>query len=142
MGPHVRRSRRKGAPGARSEASTPGRTAPHRGGAAPHVGYDGVDQPLWIAQQGALLYYEVDAVGNVRRLHGDASPSTWSGEQGGYSYTAFGKTIAASELGGVAPPSPELTQPFQWQGKRLMARSVRLEGARLECGPGCVPAAG
>ena len=67
----------------------------------------------------------------MRRLHGDASPSTWSGEQGGYSYTAFGKTIAASELGGVAPPSPELTQPFQWQGKRLMAPGLYDSRARV-----------
>ena len=116
-------------------------TTPHTNNAPPddpdlantafHVGYDGVDQPLWIAQQGALLYYEVDAVGNVRRLHGDASPSTWSGEQGGYSYTAFGKTIAASEPGGVAPPSSELTQPFQWQGKRLMAPGLYDSRARV-----------
>jgi len=86
---------------------------------------------LWIAQQGALLYYEVDAVGNVRRLHGDASPSVWSGEQGGYSYTAFGKTIAASSPGGVAPPSSELAQPFQWQGKRLMAPGLYDSRARV-----------
>ncbi len=32
--PHVRRSRRKEAPGARSEASTPGRVATYNGGAA------------------------------------------------------------------------------------------------------------
>jgi hypothetical protein len=34
LGPHVRRSRRKGAPGARSEASTPGRVAMYNGGAS------------------------------------------------------------------------------------------------------------
>jgi len=34
LGPHVRRSRRKGAPGARSAASTPGRVPTYKGGAS------------------------------------------------------------------------------------------------------------
>ena len=33
-GPHVRRSRRKGVPGARTEGSTPGRISTYNGGAA------------------------------------------------------------------------------------------------------------
>ncbi|HEY0464049.1 MAG TPA: polymorphic toxin type 47 domain-containing protein, partial [Polyangiaceae bacterium] len=97
-----------------------------------NVGYDGVDHPLWMTKGSVLLYFEVDAVGNVRRVHTDAAvhDAISSGELGGYSYTAFGKTISASEPGGVAVPL-SVAQPFGWQGKRLIAPNLYDSRARV-----------
>jgi hypothetical protein len=54
LGPHVRRSRRKGAPGARTEGSTPGRVAPYNGGATlPTSGAAGVRGPPARGPKGA-----------------------------------------------------------------------------------------
>src|SRR6478736_1368953 len=120
-------------PGERSVASTPGRTAPPTVGAAPfNVGYDGVDNPLWMTTSDALVYFEVDTIGNVRHLHTDAAVhgSLGAGDLGGYSYTAFGKTIAPSDAGGVPTPVG-VTQPFGWQGKRLIAPNLYDSRARV-----------
>ena len=76
-----------------------------------------------------LAYYELDTVGNVRRLHADPQ-SPVHGDLGGYSYTAFGKTIAVSDPGGVRPPLDIANQPFQWQGKRLLAAGLYDSRAR------------
>jgi len=77
-----------------------------------------------------LAYYELDTVGNVRRLHADPQ-SPVHGDLGGYSYTAFGKTIAVSDPGGVRPPLDIANQPFQWQGKRLLAAGLYDSRARV-----------
>jgi RHS repeat-associated protein len=92
--------------------------------------YDGIDQPL--AANNAY-YYELDTTGNVRRLHGDAlaPPSSAHGDFGGYSYTAFGKRIAASDPGGVTAPAAQFEQPFTWQGKREIAANLYDSRARI-----------
>ena len=77
-----------------------------------------------------LAYYELDTVGNVRRLHADPQ-SPVHGDLGGYSYTAFGKTIAVSDPGGVRPPLDIANQPFRWQGKRLLALGLYDSRARV-----------
>jgi RHS repeat-associated protein len=108
-------------------------------GTGSRFGYDGVDHPLWLAdgalQSRSLYYYELDAIGNVRRLHGDLNNPfvRQRGELGGYSYTAFGKTIAVNAPGGVAPPPQTLQvdQPFQWQGKLLIAPGLYYSRARV-----------
>ena len=69
-------------------------------------------------------------MGNVRRLHADPQ-SPVHGDLGGYSYTAFGKTIAVSDPGGVRPPLDIANQPFQWQGKRLLALGLYDSRARV-----------
>ena len=69
-------------------------------------------------------------MGNVRRLHADPQ-SPVHGDLGGYSYTAFGKTIAVSDPGGVRPPLDIANQPFQWQGKRLLAAGLYDSRARV-----------
>jgi RHS repeat-associated protein len=71
-------------------------------------------------------------VGNVRRVRTDAAKhGTLSiGELGGYSFTAFGKTIAPSDVGGVAGPI-DFAQPFGWQGKRLIATNMYDSRARV-----------
>ncbi|HYP97387.1 MAG TPA: hypothetical protein VER96_01850, partial [Polyangiaceae bacterium] len=80
----------------------------------------------------ALVYFEVDTIGNVRHLHTDAAVhgSLGAGDLGGYSYTAFGKTIAPSDAGGVPTPVG-VTQPFGWQGKRLIAPNLYDSRARV-----------
>jgi|GEM_PF-1868657 len=80
----------------------------------------------------ALVYFEVDTIGNVRHLHTDAAVHGVldGGDLGGYSYTAFGKTIAPSDAGGVPTPVG-VTQPFGWQGKRLIAPNLYDSRARV-----------
>ena len=60
------------------------------------------------------IYTELDAIGNVRHVHAGLDPAapTFTGDLGGYSYSAFGKTLGVSDPGGVVPPSG-ITQPFQ-----------------------------
>ena len=67
-------------------------------------------------------YYELDAIGNVRRLRSGDQCGTGFTEAdcdlGGYAYTVFGKTLPADE----ATPAPELdgdpfNQPLRWQGR-------------------------
>ncbi|HET7539731.1 MAG TPA: hypothetical protein VFK05_07660, partial [Polyangiaceae bacterium] len=97
-----------------------------------NVGYDGMDHPLWMTIGTALLYFELDAVGNVRRVHTDATVhgSLAIGDLGGYSYTAFGKTIAPNDVGGIPAPLG-MVQPFGWQGKRLIAPNLYDSRARV-----------
>jgi RHS repeat-associated protein len=95
--------------------------------------YDGIDHPLWMLDrdllfpgvqptyQGASIYFELDTLGNVRRLRGglkviDRSPVT--SDLGGYRYSAFGKQrppTASTPLPivGIYP----ISQPFRWQGR-------------------------
>jgi filamentous hemagglutinin len=51
-----------------------------------------------------------------------------SDEVGGYSYTAFGKTLAPSDVGGMAA---RISQPFGWQGKRQIAPNLYDSRARI-----------
>jgi RHS repeat-associated protein len=117
-------ARRRAGPWRAQLASTPGRTACTSGGAAPH--------PLWLAQSQEIIYPELDAIGNVRHVHAGLDPAkpTFRGDLGGYSYSAFGKTLRLSDPGGLAPPSG-ITQPFQWQGKRLIAPNLYDSRARV-----------
>ncbi|MFZ5896860.1 MAG: RHS repeat-associated core domain-containing protein [Myxococcota bacterium] len=86
--------------------------------------YDDIDHPLAFTEGTTQVnYFELDAIGNVRRLHSHHQPPADIGRDlGGYSYTAFGKTIAQGDPGGVAPPS--ISQPFQWQGRRLISPNL------------------
>ena len=96
------------------------------------VGYDGVDQPLWRTSGLEISYFELDATGNVRHLHAIRSASaTFKGDLGGYGYTAFGKSIAPSDPGGVTPPVGINASPFPWQGKRFMAPNLYDSRARV-----------
>jgi len=70
--------------------------------------YDGVDQPVrLIDKDGQVAYYELDVVGNVRRLRGPGGT-----DLGGYRYTAFGKQVEASA---------GIEQPLRWQGRLYTA---------------------
>ncbi len=86
--------------------------------------YDGVDQPLWMydAALEATLYFELDTLGNVRRLRGgrrlDPSKSALPSDLGGYTYTAFGRLLPA-DSGTPAPAidGQPFDQPLRWQGR-------------------------
>jgi RHS repeat-associated protein len=57
-------------------------------------------------------------VGNVRHLHSDGSDDhTPHGDQGGYSYSAFGKLLRGSDPGALNGGVPL----FGWQGKRVLS---------------------
>ncbi len=92
--------------------------------------YDGIDHPLWMydAAQHTTIYFELDTLGNVRRLRGGRRLGTMGtalpSDLGGYKYTAFGKLLPAD----AATPAPELPdyqtgvaagfeQPLRWQGR-------------------------
>ena len=89
--------------------------------------YDGIDQPLWIVRGNRTATYELDTTGNVRRLHAgqqfsvaypDGNDPTYTGDLGGYAYSAFGKRLAPDDIGGLQAPALGFIQPFTWQGKR------------------------
>ena len=80
--------------------------------------------PLWTydAPTATTAYYELDAIGNVRRLrsgeHCGPGFTEADCDLGGYAYTVFGKTLPPDE----ATPAPELdgdafNQPLRWQGR-------------------------
>ena len=87
--------------------------------------YDGVDHPVWMydRDQGFTVTFELDTMGNVRRLHGGRKVTTDGVEpqadMGGYRYTAFGKAITDDP----ETPAPEAVagtvydQPIRWQGR-------------------------
>ncbi|HEX2873267.1 MAG TPA: RHS repeat-associated core domain-containing protein, partial [Polyangiaceae bacterium] len=93
--------------------------------------WDGVDHPLWMfdADRGVTVYFELDTTGNVRRLHAGeriTGNGSFTGDLGGYSYTAFGRNIPAAEPGGEATPkidAVDYVQRLQWQGRWLYNRS-------------------
>jgi RHS repeat-associated protein len=89
-------------------------------------GYDGIDHPLWMynAQYTHewIYWYELDTLGNVRRLRNGPTPQGPYGgppaDLGGYKYTAFGKLLP--EDAGTPYPKLGLTpidQPLRWQGR-------------------------
>jgi RHS repeat-associated protein len=112
-----------GAPGARSAASTHG---PCSADTTPRGRHD----------RGVTVYFEQDTAGNVRRLHaGERITGTgaFTGDLGGYAYTAFGRPIAATDPGGLAAPKIDGTDYFQriqWQGRWLYNRSGGLYNFR------------
>jgi RHS repeat-associated protein len=88
--------------------------------------YDGIDHPLWMVDrklftEGASIYFELDTLGNVRRLRGglkveDRSPVP--SDLGGYRYSAFGRQRPPSG----STPLPIVNgalyaQPIRWQGR-------------------------
>jgi len=92
------------------------RRAEHRRvGARPH--------PLWMydRERDAIAWYELDTVGNVRRLRGgptylDRNPGPVGSlptDLGGYRYTAFGKSLPAD----AGTPRANIDQPLRWQGR-------------------------
>lgn len=70
--------------------------------------YDGVDSPLRLMRQQHAYYYELDLVGNVRRLR-DATGA----DLGGYRYTAFGQLETAD----AGTPVPSIDQALRWKGR-------------------------
>lgn len=95
--------------------------------------YDGTDHPLWQVDThyGRTFYYELDTLGNVRRLR--TSQDARSGvrrpeDDGGYAYTAFGRTLSASEPGGsqgvTVRGAPYSEQPYRWQGRIYLGNNL------------------
>jgi RHS repeat-associated protein len=83
--------------------------------------YDGIDHPLRLQHRDPpdaptfqTVHYEVDLVGNVRRLRGPAGE-----DLGGYRYTAFGKAYSAD----ATTPAAQVDQPLRWKGRWLNART-------------------
>ncbi len=75
--------------------------------------YDGMDHPLeHVDETGARQYYEVDLVGNVRRL-----VAAGGADLGGYRYTAFGETYVADS--GTPAPTGAASLPVRWKGRWL-----------------------
>jgi RHS repeat-associated protein len=79
-----------------------------------------------------------DTTGNVRHLHAgqrfseenpDGNDPEYTGDLGGYAYSAFGKRLPASDVGGLAPPG--FSQPFTWQGKRQLSENLYYSRARI-----------
>jgi RHS repeat-associated protein len=79
-----------------------------------------------------------DTTGNVRHLHAgqrfseenpDGNDPDYTGDLGGYAYSAFGKRLPASDVGGLAPPG--FSQPFTWQGKRQLSENLYYSRARI-----------
>ncbi|MES1178300.1 MAG: hypothetical protein ABUL62_28520, partial [Myxococcales bacterium] len=98
-----------------------------------HIGYDRTDQPLWLTGPANRYYFELDTLGDVRHLHSDATVGTLShpvGDLGGYSYSAFGKTLAVTDPGGLVAPTA-VEQSFMWQGKRQIAPNLYYSRARI-----------
>jgi RHS repeat-associated protein len=100
--------------------------------------YDGIDQPLWVVSSNETAIYELDTTGNVRHLHAgqrfseenpDGNDPEYTGDLGGYAYSAFGKRLPASDVGGLAPPG--FSQPFTWQGKRGLGGNLYYSRARI-----------
>ena len=71
---------------------------------------DGIDHLLWMYHRdaGGEVYFEVDTLGNVRRLVTPDGDSV-----GGYDYTAFGRTVEPTD--DVLPT--DFAQPRRWQGR-------------------------
>jgi len=87
--------------------------------------YDGVDHPLWMWDRvaDAGVYFELDCIGNVRRLRGGArygAGAALPSDLGGYKYSAFGRAVAA-DAGTPAPvvDGVSFAQPLRWQGRWL-----------------------
>jgi RHS repeat-associated protein len=69
----------------------------------------------------------------MSHLHAGLDPTNpgFTGDLGGYSYSAFGKLLSPSDPGGVQPPNSSNTSPFQWQAKRLIAPNLYDSRARV-----------
>ena len=85
--------------------------------------FDGVDHPVWMFDKAADagVYFELDCIGNVRRLRGGArygAGAPLPSDLGGYKYTAFGRTLAA-DAGTPAPvvDGGGFEQALRWQGR-------------------------
>jgi RHS repeat-associated protein len=60
----------------------------------------------------------------------DGNDPDYTGDLGGYAYSAFGKRLPASEVGGLPPPAG-FSQPFTWQGKRGLGGNLYYSRARI-----------
>ena len=93
--------------------------------------------PLWLyhCEHEALVWFELDTIGNVRRLRGaqrffggaisspppdslPEPPAPLPTDLGGYKYTAFGRLLPP-DAGTPAPTAlgQALSQPIRWQGR-------------------------
>jgi RHS repeat-associated protein len=118
-------------------------TQPHEPPPEPATLYqvidDGIDQPLWVVNDVTTAIYELDTTGNVRHLHAgqrfssnypDGDDPSYSGDLGGYAYSAFGKRLGPTEVPGLAAPVG-VSQPFTWQGKRALSTNLYYSRARI-----------
>ncbi|NRA35976.1 MAG: hypothetical protein HRU17_21860 [Polyangiaceae bacterium] len=115
--PHIRRSRCLGGDGCTLFRKRPHHLSTLRAlDVSPRVQArggnkdDGIDHPLWMYHRdaGGQVYFEVDTLGNVRRLVTPDGDSV-----GGYDYTAFGRTVTPTD--DVLPS--DFAQPLRWQGR-------------------------
>ena len=115
--PHIRRSRCLGGDGCTLFRKRPHHLSTLRAlDVSPRVQArggnkdDGIDHPLWMYHRdaGGQVYFEVDTLGNVRRLVTPDGDSV-----GGYDYTAFGRTLVPAD--DVLPS--EYAQQLRWQGR-------------------------
>jgi RHS repeat-associated protein len=91
-------------------------------GVAQSFVYEGTDQPLWMFDQrlNFTAYFELDAIGNVRRLRGGRSliGHTILSDLGGYKYTAFGRQLPPDAgTPATTSRSNEFEQPLRWQAR-------------------------
>jgi RHS repeat-associated protein len=63
--------------------------------------------------------------------HPDGFDSSYHGDLGGYSYNAFGQSIAEGVPGQVVAPAGQDKQPFKWQGKREISANLYDSRARI-----------
>ena len=87
--------------------------------------YDDLDHPLLLLDRIRSYSYEVDIIGNVRRLRSSCNFNPGSGgctgaggDAGGYEYSAFGRTTILS-LDAATQILLEDTNPLRWQGRWL-----------------------
>ncbi len=89
--------------------------------------YDDIDHPLWMLVGSSAWYFELDTLGNVRRLregslYGAVAPSV---DVGGYRYTAFGK-LYPSSTGTPLPSYPNILFIPTWQGRLLVSSAGQI----------------
>jgi hypothetical protein len=100
--------------------------------------YEGIDTPLWLydAAQRVSAYYELDVIGNVRRLRAGKYAGETAGrpplpaDLGGYEYLAFGKAVTGAGAP-AAPRVPDVTtgslvafnQFLRWQARPFVDRA-------------------
>ena len=84
--------------------------------------WEAVDSPLWTydATLGSSVYFELDTIGNVRRLRGGKATvggTTLASDLGGYRFTAFGRLNTTDTTTPYpAVGSKRYDQPIRWQG--------------------------
>ena len=111
-----------GRAGRRRQAS-PGRSSPTRYPEPRTARVEAGQHPLWMYDKttDATYYFELDTLGNVRRLRGGQRFTTGApalpSDLGGYRYTAFGRTVTAADTPAPVVDGVGFDQPLRWQGR-------------------------